>query len=763
MKTLVTDRLILRGFLSTDAPDMFAYAKLPTVGPNAGWTPHKSVDDSLEIIRQFQAKDDVWAIVLKDENKVIGSVGMHDFISLEGELSKELGYVLSTFYEGRGLMTEACKAVIAHVFHDTGIQTIWAAHFLENHKSARVLGRLGFGAVRIAEYVTRTEEKKIAKYYNIKKKDFIEREKNMKTTWNLDKLYRSFEAPELQADLVKFDQMVDDAKQVVFSGYEKKAHQLENYLHQSIEIQLIASKLFHFASLSQATDSTNVTAMKMMNRLHMKITELTIVESQFKKWLKDYPDIDQDIKRYPLLKEHEFFLKETIALASHLFDDATENLVAKLKQNGSVAWERLQSLLTSTVAVDLDGKEITLSEVRNMAYSPDPEVRKKAYEAELAAYQKIEKPIAYAINGIKGEVNTLIEARRYPSVLDYTLEQNRLRRETLDVMLETMEEYLPIFRLYLKRKAELLGHKQGLPFYDLFAPMGKASKTFTIPEANDYILKNFGTFSPRLYDMAYKAFHEGWIDYLPKKGKVGGAFCANLIPIKESRILSNFDGAFGDVITLSHELGHAYHGEAIFGESPLNTEYSMPVAETASTFCETIVNKAALNDASSADEKIFLLESSLQDSTQVIVDILSRFYFESALFEGRKSTLFDENELKAMMLDAQMRSYGDGLDPDKRHPYMWLCKSHYYSGNLSFYNFPYAFGMLFAKGLYAKYLEDKEAFVILYDELLASTGKTMAEDTAMIAGIDITKKEFWKGSMEILKEDIDLFLALTAK
>jgi len=336
-----------------------------------------------------------------------------------------------------------------------------------------------------------------------------------------------------------------------------------------------------------------------------------------------------------------------------------------------------------------------------------------------------------------------------------------MKRETLDTMIDVAKAYLPMFRRYLRRKGELLGHQNGLPFYDLFAPMGKSSETFTIPEANAYVLKNFRTFNERLYGMAKKAFEKGWIDYLPHDGKVGGAFCENIHPIGESRILSNFTGVFGDVITLAHELGHAYHGECIFPESILNGDYTMPVAETASTFCETIVNQAALRDAKDDQERIALLESSLQDYTQVIVDILSRFLFEQAVCEGRKTTVFDEKELKEMMLDAQRQTYGDGLDPEVLHPYMWLCKSHYYRGGLSFYNFPYAFGLLFAKGLYAQYLKDKTGFVKKYDLVLAATGQSSVEDTAKMAGIDVTKRDFWVGSFELLRQDIDLFLELT--
>ncbi len=581
--------------------------------------------------------------------------------------------------------------------------------------------------------------------------------------WNLDKLYTSFESVEFTGDLKKLDGMIEAFnKQVdLFKNYDDKAKKLVNYLTKNIELNAVFEKLYGFAGLTASVESTNTQAIKAMNTVQTKATELTKIETIFSKWLVDYPDLNEDIETNPFLKEHEFHINEVKQNASHLLSDEVESLIAKLEQTGSSSWERLQSLLTSTVEVDYDGKKITLSEVRNLATDKDPKVRKAAYEAELKAYEKINKSVAFSINSIKGEVNTMSKARGFESPLQQTLEKSRMQKATLDAMLEACTDYLPVFRQYFRRKAELLGHKNGLPFYDLFAPVGKSDTKFTIEEANQYILKNFKTFSQELHDLALKAFNEEWVDYTPRPGKVGGAFCSNIHVIRESRVMTNFTGSFSDMITLSHELGHAYHGEQIFKESALNAEYTMPVAETASTFNETIVNKAALKDASSADERIFLLESSIQDYAQVIVDIMSRYYFEKSVFEGRENTVFDENELKELMLDAQRKTYGEGLDPDFMHPYMWLCKPHYYSAQISYYNFPYAFGLLFAKGLYAKYLENKTGFPRMYNGLLQATGKSMVEDTAKIAGIDITKKDFWVSSLELLKEDIDLFLELT--
>ena len=585
----------------------------------------------------------------------------------------------------------------------------------------------------------------------------------MTYTWNLDKLYSSFEDSAFQNDLQRFQNLIREYNEIgsKFSNYDDKINTLVAFLKLNIEFSLLTDKLYHFASLQQSTDSTNQTAIKYITTFQMAFSETAATETKYKKWLRDFPNIDEAIESNPLLKEHRFIIKETIQNAKYMLDEKTEILISKLKQSGSSSWGRLQSLLTSTLAVNYEGDEITLSKVRNLAYHHDPKVRKAAYEAELAAYKAVEKSLAFSLNGIKGEVNTISEFRGYESPLDQALVNSRMQKSTLDAMLGVMTEFLPVFRQYLKRKAQLLGHKNGLPFYDLFAPVGNITTTYTIEEANAYILKNFKTFNSRLHNMAERAFAEGWVDYLPKKGKVGGAFCANITSIKESRVLTNFDGAFGDIITLAHELGHAYHGEAIFKESPLNSDYTMPVAETASTFCETIVNKAALKDAKTEEEKIYLLESSIQDYTQVIVDIMSRFIFEKSVFEGRKTTVFDENELKELMLNAQKQTYGDGLDPNYLHPYMWACKGHYYSGGLSYYNFPYAFGLLFAKGLYAQYLKNNEAFVAIYDDLLAATGQMTVEDVAKLANIDVTKPDFWRASLEIIKDDIDLFLELT--
>ena len=330
-----------------------------------------------------------------------------------------------------------------------------------------------------------------------------------------------------------------------------------------------------------------------------------------------------------------------------------EEIAAKLRLSGGSAWSDLQQYLTSTVPVSYRGETTNLSTIRNMAYDPDPAVRKDAYEAELACYDRIKDPIAYALNSIKLETISDCQLRGFASPLDRTLEHSHMQRATLEAMLGAMDEYLPKFWQYMKAKAKALGHENGLPWYDMFAPMGTSATKYTAEESKELLVKLFATFDGELTDMIARAFDEAWIDFYPRDGKQGGAFCAGVECLGESRILTNFDGQFGDVVTLAHELGHAFHNQCIQGHRPLNNDYSMPVAETASTFNECVLMAAAIKGAADPAERLALIESQLQDATQIICDIYSRFRFEAKVFENRENQFMNADTLCQFMLEAQ--------------------------------------------------------------------------------------------------------------
>ena len=581
----------------------------------------------------------------------------------------------------------------------------------------------------------------------------------MNTEWSLDEIYKGFddEAYEndfeaLEAELGRFGAAVKASDKELFDKVEELLTFEEN-------ITLLAGKLSLYIGLRQSVNTDDGAIMAQSNRYRKVLSAGSAAFSAASKLYASIPDVDEMASKSELIKKYTYKLKTAKENAKHLLSDEVEEIISQLDMTGGSAWGNLQTYLTSTLKVDYDGKVVTLSEIRNLAYSADAKVRKNAYEAELKAYEKIADSVAFSLNNIKMQVNTLCEKRGYESALEMTLDHSDMKKETLDAMLTAIKEYLPVFRKYLKKKGELLGHKNGLPWYDLFAPVGKTEKSYSIDEAKDYLVKCFSGFTPGMASLMAEAFDNSWIDFYPRKGKEGGAFCADANFIRQSRILTNYDGTFGAVDTLAHELGHAYHNRQLEDVAVLNQGAPMQLAETASTFNEVFLGKYALAQAGD-EEKLSLIDSDLKEQTQCIVDIYSRFLIESAVFEQSRERFLMADDLKEIMLDAQRQSYGDGLDESIMHPYMWVCKGHYYSSGLSYYNFPYAFGNLFALGLYSLYKKEGEAFVPKYNKMLASTGCHSIEEVAATMGIDVTKPDFWRSSLKLIEAEVEEFCAL---
>ena len=584
----------------------------------------------------------------------------------------------------------------------------------------------------------------------------------MNMTWNLEIMYKGYDDPKYVSDNQKVLEIIKEMNELVGKlDVNNAVSCIEQELKLEEELNKVLSELFSYSSLRASTNVNDYEALGEMGKLQMVLQETVAAGVAFTKFLKEV-DLDKLAKESELIKTYLFILKSNQETASHMLSDKEEVLASRLSLVGSRSWSDLQSQLTANLSIKVEGFEenMPLSAVRNLAYDHSEKVRKAAYEAELSAYKQVEDSVAMALNNIKREVNIMMPLRGYKDALEKTLKQSRMSKATLDAMIEAIKEEAPKFREYFKLKAKALGHENGLPFYDLFAPMGSMHKTYTIEEAKDLVLDVYGSFSKPLYDLGKEAFENRWIDVLPHEGKSGGAFCAGLDNHNESRVLTNFTGSLSDVQTLAHELGHAYHGRVVLDNAPLNRDYPMPLAETASIMCQTLMAKKMIDDMTDPYEKLTVVEESLQEDSQCVIDILSRYLFETKVLEQPVSRPLSAADMCSFMNEAQDQSYGDGLDPEYKHPYMWLCKSHYYSAGLNFYNWPYAFGLLFGKGLYKQYLKDKEAFVKNYDQMLRNTGFMCVEDVALSMNIDVTKKDFWIESLKFIEEDIDLFEAL---
>ena len=587
----------------------------------------------------------------------------------------------------------------------------------------------------------------------------------MDYTWDLSVLYRDFDDPKIESDFAALKQKCAQLQAMCRQAAQQDPDPLstlEALCDGMEDIHSWMEPLSSFASLTLATEATNERAQQLMDRLEAFSVEISLLSSGITRYIGGLPDLEAMIRQSDKLKKVDFYLRQNREEAAHLMDPAIEEWMLRMSITGSSAFSTLRDKLDATLLVDYRGKQLPLSAVRAMAYDPDPQVRKDAYETELAAYTKIEIPMAACLNGIKGEALTMIDAQHFSSVLDQTLFYSNMDRETLDAMLTAMDESLPAFRRYMRKKGQLLGHENGLPFYDLFAPLspeGFTPRRYTIEEARDKLLTEMGKFTPEMAAFIDGAFRDRWIDVFPREGKGGGAFCAGLHTLDQSRVLTNFDGSFSDVSTLAHELGHAWHNRCMASLPSVMTDAPMPLAETASIFNETVLAHAML-DSAPQQERFTILEGLLSDANQTIVDIYSRYLFESAVIDQRKDRTLPAKELKALMLDAQEKTYGDGLDPDCRHPYMWACKSHYYIPGLAFYNFPYAFGQLFSAGVYAIYRREGASFVPRYNQLLRSCGSMKVYDVARSVGIDVRDPDFWRASLRGYTEKVDEFIAL---
>jgi pepF/M3 family oligoendopeptidase len=597
--------------------------------------------------------------------------------------------------------------------------------------------------------------------------------------WDLSNVYPGLESAEFKEAVDQLRGQLDGLESyltehqitrsaAVEADPVRLAQTIGGYLDRMNAVIRLDGTLHSYIHSFVSTDSYNTTARRLMSELEVVGVRLERIDVFFRGWIgtvaADSDRFEAVLAHKGPAQEHAFYLKEAAEQSRYLMSTAEETLAAELSLSGASAWEKLRGVVTSQLKVPWaqDGRvtDLPITVVQNYRTEADGDLRRQAHEVELAGWTSVREPLAACLNGIKGTAITLYKRRGRTDALHQALDQARIDRETLETMLGAMKDSFPAFRRYWQAKARLLG-KEALPWWDLFAPLGHSERRYNFGEARELILDQFVPISERLTAFTRRAFERQWIDAEPRAGKRGGAFCMRVPAMEESRVLCNFDGSLDQVLTLAHELGHAYHNECQVGKLPLQRRTPMTLAETASIFNQTIVNDAVLARAADPEEELAILETFLIDASQVIVDIYSRYLFEKEVFGRRAEAELSADDFCDIMIRCQKETYGDGLDTRYLNPYMWAWKPHYYRLDLSFYNFPYAFGLLFGLGLYAIYQERKGTFFADYDALLRSTGEGTAADLAARFGIDIRQRVFWESSLNVIKKRIERYQALS--
>ena len=590
--------------------------------------------------------------------------------------------------------------------------------------------------------------------------------------WDLTNVYPSLESREYAAAVKEYKSQVAAMNRffdrtLSHAGPRTPVVKVAPLVGQAIDrinrIQELSGTIGPFLYAYVTTDSRNALANRLMSEWEQASLPMDTVYVRLRRWLGALePKLGLIMKKNKTAREHALMLREAVQQSRFQMSDDLEALASELSLSGGSAFEKLQGTVTSQLSVDfeLDGKmqKLPMPALINLRSHADESTRRRGYEAENKAWESVKETLAACLNGVKGHTGTLDKRRGRKAAVDAALDAARIDRKTLDAMLGAMQASFPMFRTYFQAKAKKLG-KDKLPWWDIFAPLGSTTRVYSFEQARDFILENFGKFSPDLRLFAKRAFDNRWIDAEQRDGKRGGAFCMGIARVKESRVLCNFDGSWTQVSTLAHELGHGFHDSCAFaaGKTELQQRTPMTLAETASIMCETIVTEAVLAETQDPQERLAVLEAQIQNAAQIVVDIYSRYIFETEVFERRRKAELSADDFCEIMERAQKATYGDALDERYLQKYMWTWKPHYYSPGLSFYNFPYSFGLLFATGLYAIYRRRGPEFVEDYKNLLASTGEVRPAVLAKRFGIDIRTPAFWEDSLAVIGRQIDQF------
>ena len=524
-----------------------------------------------------------------------------------------------------------------------------------------------------------------------------------------------------------------------------------------------------FINALSSADTKDKKAKVLAGNLFALLPAIQLAETIFTKKITEISDTHwQELICLPAFEPIAFRLGEIRRDGKKLLSEQEENIINTLSLDGLNAWSSHYDTIVASITIPFKEKDQSISNLsagqafNRMMSDPDKEVRAKLFAEWEKAWSEKSPLLADTLNHLDGFRLSQYKLHGVSDYLDEPLNYNRMKKETLEVMWATIQKNKQPFIDFLTRKAQLMG-KEKMDWQDQDAPIilgDLQEKSFSFDEAADFILENFEKFSPKMANFSKHAFEKSWIEAEDRPGKRPGGYCTELPETKESRIFMTFGNSINEVATLAHELGHAFHSSVMWDLPALDREYAMNVAETASTFAELIVADATLKEAKTAEEKINLLDTKMQNAIAMFMNIHARFIFEKSFYEARQSGLLSEDEITNLMLEAQKESYQNSLG--SYHPHFWASKLHFFIDDVPFYNFPYTFGYLFSMGIYAYANKQGSDFEDQYIALLRDTASMSSEDLAeKHLGVDLTKPDFWQAGIDQVVKDVNEFMTLT--
>lgn len=496
-------------------------------------------------------------------------------------------------------------------------------------------------------------------------------------------------------------------------------------------------------------DAADAEAATQAAAVRQACSTLPALQSRLQQWVTRL-DREQLLEASPNAAAHRYWLDRADAVARHQLPPEQELLLSQLRPSGMQAWQNLQRDLTGNLTGQLNGETVPIATLRGELGHPDAQRRHTAYEAVQRAWQSIESPAAACLNAIRGETLTLAAHRGWADPLDLSLHANGIDARILDVLHEAVRSALPALHRFPRAKAELLGVKD-LPYPDIAAPLPEEPQV-SWDAAVEMTLRAAGAFSDDFAALVRRAADRAWIDAEPRPGKRQTALS---MPMRdgESRLLVNFDGSMDSVLSLAHELGHAYHYHLLRDTEELQRIPPLALAETASLVSETLLLEHGVTDPTPA-QHLALMNADLIGHFQVVVDTYSRFLFEREYLRRREDGPLSATVISGLLHEAQCEAYGDSVDTATLDRYAWIAKPHYY-GETPFTNWPYYFGLFLGLGIREATDGSVQPDALRY--LLANSGRQAPEALGRRCGIDLHSGEFWMASAAGLARRVETF------
>lgn len=589
--------------------------------------------------------------------------------------------------------------------------------------------------------------------------------KDLNQTWDLDVFFAGgSRSPEFAAFLDSLEADVKAFGDEVSAGAPKDLAEWTSRITRAQEITKRLRQSSAFISCLDAQDVNDRRSRVVGGRVRQIqagfASALTVMDQQM---LQIPEDQWQSVINSEEIRPIAFNLNERRARAKDMLPAEQETLVNALSIDGYHGWSDLYDLVTGRMSIIIqeNGKEVTLSpgQVANRMSGPDPATRAHVMQKWEEAWAKEAELCALALNRLAGYRLSLYRRRGWDSVLREPLENNRMTRASLEAMWDAIDKSKSRLVTYMQRKKTLLGLKE-FGWQDLGSPVGKSQSRMSYDEAAGFIVDQFRRVSPKMAELATRAFTDRWVEAEDRPGKRMGGFCTSFPLSRQSRIFVTFSGTLGNVATVAHELGHAFHQSVMNDLPPMAQQYAMNVAETASTFSEMVVADAAVKSAKTFDERLLLVDDKLQRAVTLLMNIQARFLFETRFYEARKKGMVSVQALNEIMTEAQKEAFAGALD--LYHPHFWASKLHFYNTRVPFYNFPYTFGFLFSAGVYSWAKEAGSDFEDRYIGLLRDTGRMRVEELAKKhIGVDLTGQSFWQSAIDLVLSDLPEFLEMT--